>query len=133
MLRMELHAENTRRVVECLAKHPKVERVNHPSLLQHSDHALYRKYFPYGGASIFTFDIKGGQEEAYRFIDRLQIFSLLANVADVRNLVIHPATTYSQLNAQELLAQGIKASTIRLSIGIENIHDILADLDKALV
>ncbi|MCD7821319.1 MAG: O-acetylhomoserine aminocarboxypropyltransferase/cysteine synthase [Clostridiales bacterium] len=131
-LRLERHAENTKKVVEYLVNHPKVEHVNHPSLPDHPDHALYEKYFPNGGASIFTFEIKGGQKEAYEFIDRLQIFSLLANVADVKSLVIHPATTtHSQLSPEELLDQGIKPNTIRLSIGTENINDILADLEQA--
>ncbi|WP_304584574.1 O-acetylhomoserine aminocarboxypropyltransferase/cysteine synthase family protein [Acutalibacter muris] len=130
-LRLERHAGNTRRVVEFLAGHPQVERVNHPSLPDHPDHALYERYFPNGGASIFTFEIKGGQEEAHRFIDNLEIFSLLANVADVKSLVIHPATTtHSQLSPEELLDQGIKPSTIRLSIGTEHIDDIIADLEK---
>ncbi len=130
-LRLDRHAENTKKVVEYLAKHPQVEKVNHPSLPDHPDHALYEKYFPNGGASIFTFEIKGGQEEAYRFIDHLEIFSLLANVADVKSLVIHPATTtHSQLSAEELADQGIKANTIRLSIGTEHIDDIIADLEK---
>ena len=132
-LRLDRHAENTKRVVEYLAKHPRVERVNHPSLPDHPDHRLYERYFPNGGGSIFTFDIKGGQEEAHRFIDHLEIFSLLANVADVKSLVIHPATTtHSQLTAEELLEQGIRPSTIRLSIGTEHIEDILADLEQAL-
>ena len=130
-LRIDRHAENTKKVVEYLANHPKVEKVNHPSLPDHPDHALYEKYFPNGGASIFTFEIKGGQEEAWKFIDNLEIFSLLANVADVKSLVIHPAsTTHSQLNEEELLDQGIKPNTIRLSIGTEHIDDIIADLDK---
>lgn len=130
-LRLERHAENTKKVVEYLAKHPQVERVNHPSLPDHPDHALYEEYFPNGGASIFTFEIKGGQEEAYRFIDHLEIFSLLANVADVKSLVIHPATTtHSQLTAKELADQGIKPGTIRLSIGTEHIDDIIADLER---
>ena len=130
-LRLERHAENTRKVVEFLAKHPLVEHVNHPSLPDHPDHALYEKYFPNGGGSIFTFEIKGGVEEAHRFIDNLQIFSLLANVADVKSLVIHPATTtHSQLSPEELLDQGIKPNTIRLSIGTEHIDDILADLQR---
>lgn len=130
-LRLERHAENTKKVVEYLAKHPLVERVNHPSLPNHPDHALYEKYFPNGGASIFTFDIKGGQEEAHKFIDNLKIFSLLANVADVKSLVIHPATTtHSQLTAEELEDQGIRANTIRLSIGTEHIDDIIADLEN---
>ena len=131
-LRLERHGENTKKVVDYLSHHPQVERVNHPSLPDHPDHALYEKYFPHGGASIFTFDIKGGQEEAHKFIDHLKIFSLLANVADVKSLVIHPATTtHSQLTEAELLDQGIRPSTIRLSIGIEHIDDILADLDQA--
>ena len=131
-LRLERHAENTKKVVAFLAAHPQVERVNHPSLPEHPDHALYEKYFPNGGASIFTFDIKGGQEEAWRFIDNLKIFSLLANVADVKSLVIHPAsTTHSQLSEAELLEQGIRPNTIRLSIGTEHIDDIIADLENA--
>ncbi len=130
-LRLERHAENTKKVVEFLENHPKVEKVNHPSLSDHPDHALYERYFPNGGASIFTFDIKGGQEEAWKFIDNLEIFSLLANVADVKSLVIHPAsTTHSQLSDEELLDQGIKRNTIRLSIGTEHIDDIIADLEK---
>ena len=130
-LRLERHAENTQKVVEFLSNHPQVEKVNHPSLPDHPDHALYEKYFPNGGASIFTFEIKGGQAEAHRFIDRLEIFSLLANVADVKSLVIHPATTtHSQLSPEELLDQGIKPNTIRLSIGTEHIDDIIADLEK---
>ncbi|MCF2616386.1 O-acetylhomoserine aminocarboxypropyltransferase/cysteine synthase [Oscillibacter valericigenes] len=130
-LRLDRHAENTKKVVEFLAKHPQVEHVNHPSLPDHPDHALYEKYFPNGGASIFTFEIKGGQEEAHKFIDNLEIFSLLANVADVKSLVIHPATTtHSQLSPEELLDQGIKPNTIRLSIGTEHIDDIIADLEK---
>lgn len=130
-LRLERHAENTKKVVEYLSKHPKVEKVNHPSLADHPDHALYQKYFPNGGGSIFTFDIKGGQDEAWKFIDNLKIFSLLANVADVKSLVIHPAsTTHSQLSEEELVDQGIKKNTIRLSIGTEHIDDIIADLDK---
>ena len=132
-LRLDRHAENTRKVVDYLSRHPKVERVNHPSLPGHPDHALYQKYFPNGGASIFTFEIKGGLEEAQRFIDKLKIFSLLANVADVKSLVIHPATTtHSQLSPEELLDQGIKPNTIRLSIGTEHIDDILEDLAQAL-
>ncbi len=128
-LRLERHAENTKKVVDYLANHPKVEHVSHPSLPDHPDHILYKKYFPNGGASIFTFEIKGGQKEAHAFIDHLEIFSLLANVADVKSLVIHPATTtHSQLTAEELLDQGIKPNTIRLSIGTEHIDDILADL-----
>ncbi len=130
-LRLERHAENTSKVVEFLSRHPQVEKVNHPSLPDHPDHALYEKYFPNGGASIFTFEIKGGQSEAYKFIDSLEIFSLLANVADVKSLVIHPATTtHSQLSPDELLDQGIKLNTIRLSIGTEHIDDIIADLEK---
>ncbi len=130
-LRLERHAENTKKVVEYLSNHPLVEKVNHPSLPDHPDHALYEKYFPNGGASIFTFEIKGGQEEAHKFIDNLEIFSLLANVADVKSLVIHPATTtHSQLTEEELLDQGIKPNTIRLSIGTEHIDDIIADLEK---
>ncbi len=130
-LRLDRHIENTKKVVEFLVSHPQVERVNHPSLANHPDHALYEKYFPNGGASIFTFEIKGGQEEAFRFIDNLKIFSLLANVADVKSLVIHPATTtHSQLSPQELLDVGIKPNTIRLSIGTEHIDDILADLQR---
>jgi len=130
-LRLERHAENTKKVVEFLSNHPKVEKVNHPSLADHPDNELYKKYFPNGGASIFTFDIKGGKEEAWRFIDNLKIFSLLANVADVKSLVIHPAsTTHSQLSEEELLDQGIKQSTIRLSIGTEHIDDIIADLEN---
>ena len=130
-LRLERHAENTKKVVEYLLRHPKVEKVNHPSLPDHPDHALYEKYFPNGGGSIFTFDIKGGQKEAWEFIDHLRIFSLLANVADVKSLVIHPAsTTHSQLSEEELLDQGIRPSTIRLSIGTEHIDDIIADLEN---
>ncbi|MDD3230690.1 MAG: O-acetylhomoserine aminocarboxypropyltransferase/cysteine synthase [Oscillospiraceae bacterium] len=130
-LRLERHAENAKKVVEYLSHHPKVERVNHPSLPAHPDHTLYERYFPHGGASIFTFNIKGGQEEAHRFIDHLEIFSLLANVADVKSLVIHPATTtHSQLSAEELLDQGIQPNTIRLSIGTEHIDDIIVDLEK---
>nr|WP_300816607.1 O-acetylhomoserine aminocarboxypropyltransferase/cysteine synthase family protein [uncultured Acetatifactor sp.] len=130
-LRLERHAENTKKVVEYLAGHPQVACVNHPSLPGHPDHKLYERYFPNGGASIFTFEIRGGQEEAYRFIDHLEIFSLLANVADVKSLVIHPATTtHSQLTAEELADQGIKPGTIRLSIGTEHIDDIIADLEK---
>ena len=130
-LRVERHAENTQKVVEFLSGHPLVERVNHPSLPSHPNHALYEKYFPRGGASIFTFEIKGGEAEAHRFIDALEIFSLLANVADVKSLVIHPATTtHSQLSRSELLDQGIKPNTIRLSIGTEHIDDIIADLER---
>ena len=129
-LRLERHAENTKKVVEYLAKHPLVEKVNHPSLADHPDHALYEKYFPNGGASIFTFEIRGGQKQAHAFIDNLRIFSLLANVADVKSLVIHPATTtHSQLSGEELLDQGIRPNTIRLSIGTEHIDDIISDLE----
>ena len=128
-LRLERHSENAKKVVEFLANHPQVEKVNHPSLPDHPDHALYQKYFPNGGGSIFTFQIKGGQKEAHKFIDSLKIFSLLANVADAKSLVIHPATTtHSQLSADELIDQEIYPNTIRLSIGIEHIDDILADL-----
>lgn len=128
-LRIERHTENTKKVVEFLSNHPQVVKVNHPSLPDHPDHKLYQKLFPQGGGSIFTFEIKGGQTEAHKFIDSLEIFSLLANVADVKSLVIHPATTtHSQLNAQELKEQGIKPNTIRLSIGTEHIDDIIADL-----
>ena len=130
-LRLERHAENTRKVVEYLRNHPLVEKVNHPSLPDHPDHQLYEKYFPNGGASIFTFQIKGGKDEAWKFIDNLQIFSLLANVADVKSLVIHPAsTTHSQLSESELSEQGIYQNTIRLSIGTEHIDDIIADLEN---
>lgn len=130
-LRLERHAENAKKVVEFLKNHPQVEKVNHPSLEDHPDHKLYEKYFPKGGGSIFTFEIKGGQEEAHKFIDSLEIFSLLANVADVKSLVIHPATTtHSQLNEAELKEQDIKPNTIRLSIGTEHIDDIIADLEK---
>ena len=130
-LRLERHAENTKKVVDYLVKHPLVEKVYHPSLPDHPDHALYEKYFPDGGASIFTFDIKGGQAEAFKFIDALELFSLLANVADVKSLVIHPATTtHSQLTGDELEAAGIHPNTIRLSIGTEHIDDIIADLEK---
>ncbi|MBP5254590.1 MAG: O-acetylhomoserine aminocarboxypropyltransferase/cysteine synthase [Lachnospiraceae bacterium] len=130
-LRLERHAENTKKVVAFLASHPLVEHVNHPSLPDHPDHALYERYFPNGGGSIFTFDIKGGREEAWKFIDNLKIFSLLANVADVKSLVIHPAsTTHSQLSEEELLDSGIKQNTIRLSIGTEHIEDIIADLEN---
>ncbi len=130
-LRLDRHAENTKKVVEYLSKHPQVEKVNHPSLPDHPNHALYQKYFPNGGASIFTFEIRGGKDEAWRFIDDLKIFSLLANVADVKSLVIHPAsTTHSQLSEEELLDQGIKQNTIRLSIGTEHIDDIIADLEN---
>ena len=129
-LRLERHAENAKKVVDYLVNHPLVEKVNHPSLPDHPDHALYEKYFPNGGASIFTFQIKGGREEAFKFIDNLKIFSLLANVADVKSLVIHPAsTTHSQLTDEELADVGIYQNTIRLSIGTEHIDDILADLE----
>ncbi len=132
-LRVERHVENTLKVVEFLAQHPNVESVNHPSLPDNPYHALYQKYFPHGGASIFTFNVKGGAAEAQAFIDKLQIFSLLANVADVKSLVIHPAsTTHAQLTEDELLEQGIKPNTVRLSIGIEHIDDIIADLAQAL-
>lgn len=131
-LRVERHAENTKKVVEFLENHPQVEKVNHPSLEYHPQHQLYKKYFPNGGASIFTFEIKGGKSEAWKFIDNLKIFSLLANVADVKSLVIHPAsTTHSQLTNEELTEQGIKQNTIRLSIGTEHIDDIIADLENA--
>lgn len=130
-LRLDRHAENTKKVVSFLAKHPQVEKVNHPSIEAHPDHSLYERYFPNGGASIFTFDIKGGQKEAYKFIDSLEIFSLLANVADVKSLIIHPATTtHSQLSQEELYEQGIKPNTIRLSIGTEHIDDIVSDLER---
>ncbi len=130
-LRVERHVENTKKVVEFLSKHPLVQKVNHPSLPDHPDHELYKKYFPNGGASIFTFNIKGGQKEAHAFIDNLEIFSLLANVADVKSLVIHPATTtHSQLTEEELTDQGIYQNTIRLSIGTEHIDDIITDLEK---
>ena len=131
-LRVERHVANALRVVEYLSKHPKVEKVNHPSLPSHPDHALYNRYYPQGGGSIFTFEIKGGQEAAWRFIDSLKIFSLLANVADVKSLAIHPyTTTHSQMSPQELAEQHITPSTVRLSIGIEHIDDILADIDQA--
>ena len=131
-LRVERHVENALKVVDYLAKNPHVAKVNHPSLADHPDHALYEKYFPNGGISIFTFEIKGGAEAAKKFIDHLKVFSLLANVADVKSLVIHPAsTTHSQMNEQELLASGITPSTIRLSIGTEHIDDIIDDLDQA--
>ena len=131
-LHVERHVENTLKVVEFLSKHPQVAKVNHPSLESHPDHELYKKYFPNGGASIFTFEIKGGQAEAHKFIDNLKIFSLLANVADVKSLVIHPAsTTHSQMNEKELAASGITPATIRLSIGIEHIDDIIYDLEQA--
>ncbi len=131
-LRVERHVENALKVVQYLSKHPKVAKVNHPSLPSHPDHVLYRRYFPNGGGSIFTFEIKGGQAEAFKFIDSLEIFSLLANVADVKSLVIHPATTtHSQLTEAELTDQGIYQSTIRLSIGTEHIDDLIADLEQA--
>lgn len=131
-LRLDRHVENTKKVVEFLKNHPKVQKVNHPSLENHPDHALYEKYFPNGGASIFTFEIKGGREAAWKFIDNLKIFSLLANVADVKSLVIHPAsTTHSQLNDAELADQGITHGTIRLSIGTEHFEDIISDLSQA--
>ena len=130
-LRLERHAENTKKVIDFLVNHPLVEKVNHPSLPEHPDNALYQKYFPNGGGSIFTFEIKGGQAEAHKFIDSLKIFSLLANVADAKSLVIHPATTtHSQLTEEELLDQGIKQNTIRLSVGLEHIDDIIADLQR---
>ena len=132
-LRVERHVENALKVVDFLSKHPKVAKVNHPALESHHDHQLYKKYFPNGGASIFTFEIKGGQEEAWKFIDALQIFSLLANVADVKSLVIHPyTTTHSQLSPEELAEQHITPSTVRLSIGTEHIDDIIDDLAQAL-
>ena len=131
-LRIERHTENALKVVDYLSKHPQVAKVNHPALASHPDHALYKRYFPKGGASIFTFEIKGGQEAAWKFIDALQIFTLLANVADVKSLVIHPATTtHSQLSDEELAEQHITPSTIRLSIGVEHIDDIIADLEQA--
>jgi O-acetylhomoserine (thiol)-lyase len=131
-LRVERHVENTLKVIDYLKTQPKVLKINHPSLPEDPSHALYKKYFPQGAGSIFTFEIKGGAKEAQEFIDRLQIFSLLANVADVKSLVIHPAsTTHSQLSEAELLEQGIKPNTVRLSIGTENIKDIIADLDQA--
>lgn len=131
-LRMDRHIENTKKVVEYVKNHPMVEHVSHPSLPEHPDHDLYEKYFPNGGASIFTFDIRGGQEEAHRFIDHLELFSLLANVADVKSLVIHPATTtHSQCTPEELKEQGIRPGTIRLSVGTEHIDDIIEDLEQA--
>ena len=130
-LRLDRHVENTKKVIEFLVNHPQVEKVHHPSLPEHPDHELYKRYFPNGGGSIFTFDIKGGEEEAWKFIDNLKIFSLLANVADVKSLVIHPAsTTHSQLSEEDLLATGIKKNTIRLSIGTEHIDDIIEDLEN---
>ena len=132
-LRVERHVENALKVVDFLASHPKVAKVNHPSLPDHADNALYKKYFPNGGGSIFTFEIKGGEQEAWRFIDSLEIFSLLANVADVKSLVIHPyTTTHSQMTPEELAQQHITPSTVRLSIGTEHIDDIIADLAQAL-
>lgn len=132
-LRVERHVENALKVVEFLNRHPKVKKVNHPSLPEHPDHALYNRYFPHGGSSIFTIEVQGGQTEAHKFIDSLEIFSLLANVADVKSLVIHPAsTTHSQLNEQELKEQEIYPGTVRLSIGTEHIDDMLADLEQAL-
>ena len=131
-LRVERHVENALKVVEYLKNHPKVRKVNHPSLPEHPDHVLYQRYFPRGGGSIFTFELEGGQEEAFRFIDSLRIFSLLANVADAKSLVIHPAsTTHSQMNAEELASSGITPGTVRLSIGLEHINDLLADLENA--
>ena len=132
-LRVERHVENALKVVDYLSKHPKVAKVNHPSLPGHPDHALYQKYFPNGGGSIFTIEIKGGEKEAWKFIDSLEIFSLLANVADVKSLVIHPyTTTHSQMTPEELAQQHITPSTVRLSIGIEHIDDIIDDLAQAL-
>lgn len=132
-LRIERHVENALKVVDYLSKHPKINKVNHPSLPSHPDHELYRKYFPNGAGSIFTFEIKGGEQEAWRFIDNLQIFSLLANVADVKSLVIHPyTTTHSQMSPEELAQQHITPSTVRLSIGVEHIDDIIADIEQAL-
>ena len=132
-LRVERHVANALKVVDFLSKHPKVRKVNHPALEGHPDHAIYKRYFPHGGISIFTFDIAGGREAAYRFIDHLKLFSILANVADVKSLVIHPATTtHSQMSAEELAASGIGEGTVRLSIGIEHIDDLLADIEEAL-
>ncbi|MGM9946647.1 O-acetylhomoserine aminocarboxypropyltransferase/cysteine synthase family protein [Floccifex sp.] len=132
-LRLERHNENTKKVVDFLVNHPKIEKVNHPSLKDHPDHTLYERYFPNGGASIFTIEVKGGKEEAFKFIDSLELFSLLANVADAKSLVIHPATTtHSQCSQEELDAQDIKPNTVRLSIGIENVEDIIFDLENAL-
>jgi O-acetylhomoserine (thiol)-lyase len=131
-LRVERHIENTLKVLEYLNKHPKVEKVHHPALADDPSHALYKKYFPKGAGSIFTFEIKGDEKDAHAFIDRLKLFSLLANVADVKSLVIHPAsTTHSQLSRDELLEQGIKLNTVRLSIGTETVKDIIDDLDQA--
>jgi O-acetylhomoserine (thiol)-lyase len=133
-LRMERHVSNALKVVDFLKNHPQVEKVNHPCMADHRDHSLYRRYFPHGGASIFTFDIKGGAEKATRFAEKLKLFSLLANVADVKSLVIHPAsTTHAQMNETELLGAGIKPNTIRLSVGIEHIDDIVDDLVRAFV
>ena len=124
--------ENALKIVDYLAHHPKVKKVNHPALPSHPDHAIYQRYFPKGAGSIFTFEIEGGQEEAHRFIDSLQLFSLLANVADVKSLVIHPAsTTHSQLSPEELKEQNILPGTIRLSVGTEHIDDLIADLEQA--
>lgn len=132
-LRIERHVENALKVVQYLANHPKVAKVNHPSLPSHPDHESYGRYFPNGGGSIFTFEIKGGEKEAWEFIDRLKVFSLLANVADVKSLVIHPyTTTHSQLSPGELARQHITPATIRLSVGIEHIEDIIADIEQAL-
>lgn len=132
-LRVERHVENALKVVNFLKNHPKVKKVNHPSLPEHPDHKLYQEYFPLGAGSIFTFQMEGGQDEAFRFIDNLEIFSLLANVADVKSLVIHPAsTTHSQLTAEELAEQEIHPGTIRLSIGTEHVDDLIADLEQAL-
>jgi len=131
-LRVERHVQNALKIVDFLANHPKAEKVNHPSLPEHPDHALYERYFPNGAGSIFTFEIKGGADEAKAFIDKLELFSLLANVADVKSLVIHPAsTTHSQMSADELLDSGIKPNTIRLSIGTEHVEDIIEDLEQA--
>ena len=132
-LRVERHVENALKVVDFLSKHPKVAKVNHPSLPDHPDHELYKKYFPKGGGSIFTFEIKGGEKEAWQFIDSLEIFSLLANVADVKSLVIHPyTTTHSQMSPEELAQQHITPATVRLSIGTEHIDDIIDDISQAL-
>ena len=131
-LRIERHVENALKVVDYLAKNPKVAKVNHPSLTDHPDHELYKKYFPNGGGSIFTFEVNGTQEDTWKFIDSLQIFSLLANVADVKSLVIHPyTTTHSQMTSKELAEQHITPTTVRLSIGVEHVDDIIADLDQA--
>jgi O-acetylhomoserine (thiol)-lyase len=132
-LRIERHVENTLKVVDFLSKHPKVKSVSHPALISHHDHELYKKYFPNGGGSIFTFEINGTQEDTWRFIDALKIFSLLANVADVKSLVIHPATTtHSQMTPEELKEQHITPTTVRLSVGVEHVDDIIADLRQAL-